>query len=193
MTPVSLVTRRSRALLAAAAALLVTLATSCTAPGPAADWRSTLARELPRLGHRNFVVIADSAYPLQNNPGVQTILADAEHLEVVDVVLDAIAASPHVRPVIWLDAELGKVPEKMAPGVERYRAALNQRLGGLDVHAAPHEDIIMRLDETANLYHVLLLKTDLAIPYTSVFVELQCGYWGDQAEQILRAAMSGAR
>jgi hypothetical protein len=36
---------------------------------------------------------------------------------------------------------------------------------------------------------VLLLKTDLTLPYTSVFIRLDCGYWSDEAEQQLRAAI----
>ncbi len=36
---------------------------------------------------------------------------------------------------------------------------------------------------------MLLLKTRQVIPYSSVFVELQCGYWDDRAEQALRASI----
>jgi hypothetical protein len=36
---------------------------------------------------------------------------------------------------------------------------------------------------------VLILKTDLTLPYTSVFIELDCGYWGPEKEQALRAMM----
>jgi hypothetical protein len=37
------------------------------------NWRSQLTKQLPLLGHRNFIVIADSAYPMQSNPGIKTI------------------------------------------------------------------------------------------------------------------------
>jgi hypothetical protein len=36
---------------------------------------------------------------------------------------------------------------------------------------------------------VLLIKTKMRIPYTSVFFELDCGYWNAQGEKRLRAAM----
>ncbi|MCU0782363.1 MAG: hypothetical protein MUF04_14880, partial [Akkermansiaceae bacterium] len=39
----------------------------------AQPWEALLASELPRLGHRNFIVIADSAYPLQSAPGIRTV------------------------------------------------------------------------------------------------------------------------
>jgi hypothetical protein len=35
----------------------------------------------------------------------------------------------------------------------------------------------------------LIVKTDMTIPYTSVFFELDCGYWNAEAEQRLRQAM----
>jgi hypothetical protein len=37
-------------------------------------------------------------------------------------------------------------------------------------------------DTLAKLFNVLIIKTDLAIPYTSVFFQLECGYWNAEAE-----------
>jgi hypothetical protein len=34
-----------------------------------------------------------------------------------------------------------------------------------------------------------MVKTTLAVPYTTVFMELDCGYWGPEAEAALRARM----
>jgi hypothetical protein len=31
----------------------------------------------------------------------------------------------------------------------------------------------------------------MTMPYTSVFLQLDCAYWGPEAEQKLRAAMAG--
>lgn len=62
-------------------------------------------------------------------------------------------------------------------------------LAGLTVESMLHERIIARLDKTAELFNVLILKTNLVLPYTSVFIELECGYWTDAAEQRLRAAV----
>jgi hypothetical protein len=39
---------------------------------------------------------------------------------------------------------------------------------------------------------VLILKTSATIPYTSVFLQLNCRYWSDDAEARLRAAMQQA-
>ena len=56
----------------------------------------------------------------------------------------------------------------------------------------PHEQIIAKLDQTAQVFRVLIIKTELTIPYTSIFFELDCGYWTPRAEQRLRQAMAAA-
>ena len=53
----------------------------------------------------------------------------------------------------------------------------------------PHEELISRLDQAGAKFHILILKTDLKLPYTSVFIQLDCGYWSAEAEMKLREAM----
>jgi len=146
--------------------------------------------ELPLLGHRNWIAVVDSAYPLQTSAGVETVETDADHLEVVKTVLDQIAKTKHVRPVIFTDAELKLVPEADAHGVTAYREALAAILGKMEAQSLPHEEIIGKLDEAGRTFHVLVLKTRMTIPYTSVFIRLECGYWSADAEKRLREAMS---
>jgi hypothetical protein len=171
---------------------LTTPSVDATAPGEG-DWRQRLADELPVLGHRNWIVIADSAYPAQSNPGIETVCTGASQLEVVKAVLAALDKTKHVKPVVHLDAELPLVPEKHAPGVTAYRTELNQLLQGRRVTSLPHDELIAKLDGAAKVFRILVLKSDLMIPYTSVFVELDCGYWGPEAEQTLREAMKKER
>src|SRR5690349_443425 len=92
------------------------------------DWRTRLHDELPLLGHRNWIAVVDSAYPLQTSAGIETIETDADQLDVVQTVLDQLSKANHVRPVIFTDAELKLVPETDAPGVNAYRAALSNLL-----------------------------------------------------------------
>jgi len=153
------------------------------------NWQEVLAENLPVLGHRNFIVIADSAYPQQSNPGIQTIYTGAKQIEVVAHVIKAVEETTHVSGTIYVDQELKYVPEKNAPGIDAYRSALNDILDGRNVQRLPHIDIINKLDETSNLFNVLILKTDMVLPYTSVFIELGAGYWDDQAEAELRESM----
>ncbi len=158
---------------------------------PQPSWKKIARARLPLLGHRNWIVVADAAYPEQSAAGIATILADAEQLDAVRMVLAELAAAPHVKPNIYLDRELGFVAEADAPGIDAYRLELDGLLRGYNVQRAPHEEIIARLDRAAQRFHVLIVKTGLTIPYTSVFFELDCAYWNAEAEARLRAAMNG--
>jgi len=155
------------------------------------DWRTRLNEELPLLGHRNWIAVVDSAYPLQTSAGVETIETNANQLDVVRVVLDQLGKAKHVRPVILTDAELKVVPEADAAGVTAYRESLTSLLGKTEAQSLPHEEIISKLDEAGKTFHVLVLKTNMTIPYTSVFIRLECGYWSADAEKRLREKMAG--
>jgi hypothetical protein len=165
-------------------------ASNSSAPPPA--WRITLDQRLPLLGHRNWIVVADSAYPWQASAGIETLDTGADHVTVVRGVLEAIAGSRHVRPVVHLDAELPLVPEAHARGITACRKALAEALSGIETVSMPHEEVIAALDEAGRTFRILLLKTTLALPYTSVFVRLDCGYWSADAEASLRAALAAS-
>src|SRR4051794_20763516 len=90
-----------------------------------AEWQARLNRELPLLGHRNWIAVVDSAYPLQTSAGLETIETNADQLDVVRTVLDQVSKAKHVRPVIFTDAELKVVPESDAAGVTAYRESLS--------------------------------------------------------------------
>ncbi|MBO0857414.1 MAG: hypothetical protein J2P21_02980 [Chloracidobacterium sp.] len=157
--------------------------------GALLSWRRLLRLRLPVYGHRNWIVIADSAYPAQSRAGIETIVTDGDQLVVVREVLSQLSKYQHVRPTVYLDAELSYVAENYAPGIGAYRDWLKKLLGELDVHSAPHEQIIDKLDEAGEKFNVLILKTNLTLPYTSVFLKLDCGYWSSEAEQRLRETM----
>ena len=57
------------------------------------------------------------------------------------------------------------------------------------------EEIIAKLDSVSQVFRVLIIKTDLTIPYTTVFFELGCAYWPGDAEDRMRKTMatSGAK
>ena len=174
-----------------AACLLFSLMT--TALSAADNWREKLQKELPLLGHRNWIVVADSAYPLQTAPGIETIYVPADQLEVVKSVLAELAKTRHVKPAIFTDAEMKFVAENYAPGIGAYRLALGKILANQPVELLPHEQIIAKLDEAGKTFKVLLIKTPLTMPYTSVFLQLQCGYWNAEAEAELRKAMKSSQ
>jgi L-fucose mutarotase/ribose pyranase (RbsD/FucU family) len=152
-------------------------------------WEAQLSALLPLYGHRNWVVIADSAYPAQSKPGIETIVADSDQIHVVRTVLDAITSSRHIRANVYADRELGFVAENDAPGVTEYRKQLDALLANSCISYLPHEKIIAKLDQSAQVFRILVIKTEMTIPYTSVFFELDCGYWNAEAEQRLRQAI----
>jgi hypothetical protein len=164
-----------------------------TARTLAADtWSEKLQKELPLLGHRNWIVVADSAYPLQIAPGIETMYVDADQLEVVKGVIAELTKTKHVKPIIYTDAELKFVAEKNAPGINSYRDALGRILADQPAQVLPHEQIIGKLDEAGKTFKVLLIKTPLTKPYTSVSFQLECGYWNAESERQLRDAMRSA-
>lgn len=166
---------------------LITLMT--TATFAADNWQEKLQKELPLLGHRNWIVVADSAYPLQTAPGIETIYVEADQIEVVKGVLAELAKTKHVKPMIYTDAEMKFVAEKNTPGIGAYRDALAKILANQPVQVLPHEQIIGKLDEAGKNFKVLLIKTPLTKPYTSVFFQLECGYWNAASEKELRDAL----
>jgi hypothetical protein len=158
----------------------------------AGDWRGILRERLPLYGHRNWIVVADAAYPAQSSPGIETVRTAAGQLEVLEEVLAAIGASGHVRPIVYADRELQFVAETEAPGVDRYRARLAELTRPYDRRDLSHEEIISMLDRGGATFRILIFKTTMRIPYTSVFLNLDCAYWGAEAERTLRASLAEA-
>jgi L-fucose mutarotase/ribose pyranase (RbsD/FucU family) len=157
---------------------------------PQSAWEKKLLAELPALGHRNWIVVADSAYPAQISPGIEVVVSGEDHFVVLNKVLKALDASRHVRPKIYLDKELSFLGDELAPGIVACRGRLDDMLKGREVKPQFHEELIARLDQVAKTFRILMIKTNLALPYTSVFMELDCGYWSPESEQKLRKKMS---
>ncbi len=164
----------------------------CLGADSNANWQKILAERIPAYGHRNWIVVADSAYPAQAKDGIETVVADADQLQVLQVVMAALAKSKHVTPIIHTDQELQYLDDAQAPGVEAYRDKLAAMFKDRTVEAMPHEKIIERLDEVSRTFKVLVIKTNMTVPYTSVFLQLDCAYWGPDAEKGLRAKMAAA-
>jgi len=152
-------------------------------------WSDALSALLPALGHRNWIVVADSAFPLQISPGIETMVSNEDHFAVLEKVLQAVDAAKHIRSNIYLDKELAFVPEALAPGADDTRRRLEEVLKGRSAVPVLHEELINRLDQAGKAFKVVMIKTALAVPYTSVFLELDCGYWGPEAEAKMRELM----
>ena len=156
-------------------------------------WGETLKQSMSLLGHRNMIIVADSAYPLQTGKGVKVIATGADHQSVVKQVCESIKASKAVRPLIALDSEFAYVPEEHAPGAAKLRQELMTLLKGSSkepIREALHADLLKEVAERSVEYQVVVFKTTGTVPYSSVFFTLDCGYWSAEAEKDLRAKMS---
>ena len=153
------------------------------------NWEEILRDRLQLFGHRNWLVIADSAYPAQTRQGVETIVADEEQTTVLSRALAILGGCRHIKPTIYTDKELQFVSEQDATGITAYRQQLESLLDGHQALSLPHEKIISRIDRVGEMFRVLLIKTNMRIPYTSVFFELGCGYWDAEPENRLQVAM----
>ena len=185
--------RHMRRFVAAVSMAFVAIALHAAPQQAPAPWKAKVTAAMPLLGHRNWVLVVDSAYPLQSSPGVETIETNASMVDVLQSVLSTINGSIHVRPLIYMDAELPFVPDQDAPGASAYRAQIAKVLHGYTIESVLHDKIIAEVGETGSRFHVLVLKTNLTIPYTSVFIRLDCKYWGADAESRMRTKMKTAQ
>ena len=152
-------------------------------------WTQEFDHMLPLLGHRNWILVVDKAYPYQSAPGITTIDTKAPLAFVLEKVVASIKTSLHVKPIFYTDKELGFISEDMAPGVEPFRAELADLLAGAEVRTLLHDSVFAKLAEAAKLFHAVILKTESTIAYSSVFIELDCAYWSAEKEKALREKM----
>jgi hypothetical protein len=152
-------------------------------------WERQLRESLPLFGHRNWIVIADAAYPAQSRPGIETVLAAGDQISVARKALAAIRNYKHIRARVHMDRELRFLAESDAPGVTAYRRQLDALFQDSNRSEVLHEQIIARLDQSARLFRILIIKTAMTIPYTSIFFELECGYSSAETEERLRLTM----
>ena len=161
---------------------------SCTPKQTA--WSDEFESMLPLLGHRNWIVVADMAYPLQSGDGITTIYADEDYLDVLAKIKGSIDAAPHIYPHIWRDRELSFIDEALMPGIDDTKTGIDRILGS-EAQSVNHEELIKRLDEAGKLYKVVIIKTPMTTPYTTVFFELDCDYWNAEKASALDRKMRG--
>src|SRR5713101_9045277 len=101
--------RLERRLFAVGCVLLLLVSASFAqtrASTPVSDWKSLVENRLPLYGHRNWIVVADSAFPVYATPGIETIVINEDLPSVLKYVATAISSSGHVRATVFLDQEL---------------------------------------------------------------------------------------
>ena len=152
-------------------------------------WKQQLETQLPLLGHRNWIMIVDKAFPMQTTEGVHMLYAEEELLNVLKYTLERIDKNNHIRPIIFTDKELDFINQELVPGIEDYKFSLNQVIGKYNVEVIPHDSVFIKIDKASKLFKTLVIKTNQVIPYSSVFIELDCDYWSREKEKQLRQLM----
>ena len=149
-----------------------------------------LKRLLPLLGHRNWILVVDKAYPLQSSPGITYLDSEEGLVSVLEKVFQMLESAPHVSPIVYLDRELEYMDDTLAPGADALKRQLKELTAGMRVEQILHDEVFAKLDAASKLFNVAVVKTESLIPYTSVFIELDCGYWSPVREQELRRRMA---
>ena len=159
-----------------------------------ANWEDLLKDRLQLYGHRNWLVIADSAYPAQSRQAIETIVADEEQTTVLERTFAILGGCKHIKPNIYTDKELTFVREEDAPGIRSYRKgsavfSRSPKCASFHTKRSSRSSIGWRVvssarrqDQHANSVYLCVFRTGLRI--------LECS----SREDRLRAAMrSGNR
>ncbi|SMD09162.1 RbsD/FucU domain-containing protein [Pedobacter nyackensis] len=154
------------------------------------NWKEQFNQKLSMLGHRNWILVVDKAFPEQNAPGMEYIYVNEGLLPVLKEVLKQINLSTHVKPIIYQDKELGFITENQANGVEQFVQESKTIFGNQTVYTMLHDSVFRKLDSESKLFKVLIIKTNETIPYTSVFLQLDCNYWSGEKERQLRDTLN---
>jgi D-ribose pyranose/furanose isomerase RbsD len=153
------------------------------------DWKETLKDQLSYYGHRNWILVVDKAFPSQNANGIITINTDEGLLNVLQYTLGQIDSAAHVQPVIFTDKELNYITSDQVPEIENYKKSLANLIGKSEPQVLLHDSVFVKIDQASKLFSVMILKTNEVIPYSSVFIQLDCKYWTPEQEKQLRENM----
>lgn len=153
------------------------------------EWQSILHTKLPLLGHRNWIVVTDMAYPLQAKKGITTLYANEPYIEVLNTVMKMLDNSTHVYAHTYQDKEFNFLEEDFCPGIVNLKDEMKQVLSRSEIISIEHDHLLARLDSISNLFEVIIIKTGLTKPYTSTFFELDCKYWDTSKQSRLNKRM----
>lgn len=154
--------------------------------GPENTWKAAVDRQAGQLGYRNWIVIAEASFPAHNRPGIRQVTAPVEIPEAVDYVLNALEQTENVRPQVYLTRELRSVENDFAPGIDELRKRVKEALHGHEATELDQQSLLTLLQDANRSFDVLVIRSQTALPYSSVFLELQPGYWDATSESRLR-------
>ncbi len=150
------------------------------------SWKEAVDRHAAQLGYRNWIVIAEASFPAHSRPGFTQVVTGVEIPEATDYVLNALEKTQHVRPNVFLPRELRSVENDFAPGIDQFRERIREALHGHEATELDQQSLLILLEDANRSFDVLVIRTPTALPYSSVFLELQPGYWDADSEMRLR-------
>ena len=166
---------------------------ACANMGGGSSWQAAVDRQAAQLGYRNWIVIAEASFPAHNRPGLRQVSASVEVPEALDYVLTTLEQTENVRPQIYLTRELRSVENDFAPGIDNLRERLEASLHGHEPTQLDQQSLLTLLEDANRSFDVLVIRTATALPYSSVFIELQPGYWDVDSETRLRERIERER
>jgi hypothetical protein len=169
------------------------LASGCAGTHQVNSWQGAVDSQAAQLGYRNWIVIAEASFPAQSRPGVRQVTAPVEVPEALDYVLQAFEQTENVRPHIFLTRELRSVENDFAPGIDELRKKIQVSLHGHETTELDQQSLLTLLEDANRSFDVLVIRTQSALPYSSVFLELQPGYWDEVSESRLRDRIARER
>lgn len=169
------------------------LVCGCADLRPENAWRGAVDRQAAQLGYRNWIVIAEASFPAQNRPGIRQVTAPVEIPEALDYVLHALEQTEDVRPQVYVTRELRSVENDYAPGIDELRKRIQVSLHGRETTELEQQSLLTLLEDANRSFDVLVIRTQSALPYSSVFLELQPGYWDEASESRLRDKIARER
>lgn len=179
-----------RGLLALATALI---SIGCAGFKQEQTWQAAVDRQAGQLGYRNWIVIAEASFPAHSRPGIRQVNASVEIPEALDYVLNALEQTESVRPHVYVTRELRSVENDFAPGIDDLRKRLKSSLHGHEPAELDQQSLLTLLEDANRSFDVLVIRTPTALPYSSVFLELQPGYWDVDSEMRLRERIERER
>ena len=156
-------------------------------------WKVAVANQTAKLGYRNWIVIAEASLPAQNRPGIRQVTTDVDIPEALDYLISTLEQTQHVRPQLYLTRELRSLDNDLTPGIDEYRKHLKTALRSHETTELDQQSLLTLMEDASHSFDVLVIRTPTALPYASVFIELQPGYWDAESEARLRERISRER
>lgn len=149
-------------------------------------WQAAVERQAGQLGYRNWIVIAEASFPAHNRLGIRQVNSSVSIPETLDYVLNVLEQTENLRPKVYVPRELRSVENDFAPGIDELRKAIKSSTRGHELTELDQQSLLTLVEDANRSFDVLVIRTPTALPYSSIFIELQPGYWDAVSENRLR-------